>query len=64
MTQNPIQKDWTPKALLKLLIWNAQNAFSSFAFPQRPIQYLRTFAVHYTKGLQAEVNKALHKTKM
>lgn len=22
------------KALLKLLIWNAQNAFSSFVFPQ------------------------------
>lgn len=38
------------KALLKLLIWNAQNGFSSFVFPQLSIQYLMTFAVHYTKG--------------
>lgn len=49
MKQNPILKDWTPKALLKPVIRPARKAFSASASPWT-IRYLRTFAVHCTKG--------------
>lgn len=63
MTQNPIQKDWTPKGTAQTADLECSKCILFICLPPKA-HYLRTFAVHYTKGLQAEVNKALHKTKM